>query len=107
MKNYKLDYSREKIGVSDIACLIFVGMDKSDEHWSIKCEVIEFAGDGDYFAYIVDEECAIPEHYNKEAEFDSWLRIYDDDICTRNFHAKKINVYRAAGYGCIIQLIKE
>lgn len=107
MKNYKLDYNREKIGVSDIACLIFVGMDKSDERNPVKSTVIDFAGDGEYFAYIVDEECEIPEHYNKVAEFDSWLKIYDDEILTSRYYAKKINVYRAAGYGCIIQLIKE
>lgn len=107
MKNYNLDYSREYIGASDISHLTFFGMDESDEHNRYKRKVIYFAGDGEYFAYIADEECGIPEHYNKEAEFDNWLRIYDNDICTRNFHAKKINVYRAGGYGCIIQLIKE
>ena len=90
MKSYK-DYEKKYIGMSDIANLILAG--SSDN--GLKLAVLHFGMDNDYYAYIVDADAEIGEHYTKVAEFKSWLRIYDDSFLTQEFNANKISVYRA------------
>lgn len=69
---------------------------------------LHFGCDGSYNAYIVDVENAeIGKHYNKIAEYDSWMKIYDDTELVKVLKADKIIVYRAAEMGCIIQLINK
>lgn len=101
MKSYK-EYDKQIIGASDIASLIFVGPGDG-----LKAEVIDYAGDGAYSAYIVDDDAVIGENYELTAEFRCWLKIYDDEQKTREFHANSIQVYRAGGYGTIIRLSKN
>lgn len=100
MKNYK-EYDERPIGASDVAALILVGCDKS----GLKTGILNFGEDGYYNAYIVDEDAEIGEHYQKVANFESWLKIYDDDDLTYRVNARKINIYRAGDFGCIIQVI--
>lgn len=98
MKNYK-DYPKQFIGESDIASLTLRSPGR--------LEFLNFGEDGDYRAYIVDENAKIGEHYELELEFSEWLTIYDDTELTFKARAEKINVYRAGDFGCIIQLINK
>ena len=66
-----------------------------------------FGEDGCYKAYIVTEDTEIGSHYSKVASFTDWMKIYDDDEKTFEKKAKKINVYRAGEFGCIIQIIQQ
>lgn len=102
MKNYK-DFEKQYIGSSDIASLILAGY--KDGEWFVTMP-LHFGKDGSYSAYIVEGETEIGSHYEKKAEFDSWLKIYDDEELVKTFDAKKIIVYRAAEMGCIIQIIE-
>ena len=76
--------------------------------WSAKWTKIRtaaFGGDGCYHAYIVhDREITIPEHYQKVAVFNKWLKIYDDSMLMEKFAGENIEVYRAGNYGCIIRI---
>lgn len=106
MENYK-DYEKQCIGCSDIASLILRGINTNDE---LELKALKFGGDGVYWAYIVDADTEIPEHYTQVAEFKYWMQIYDDMARTATFRTKgneKIKVYRAGMYGCIIQRAKE
>lgn len=102
MKSYK-SYESSYIGDSDIAALILVGIANGD----LQPKVLNFGEDGRYSAYIVDEDAEIGSHYQKQYEFTHWMTIYDDDTCVRTYHAKKIVVYRAGNFGCVIQLIHK
>ena len=104
MKNYK-DFKKEYIGSSDIASFILSGYKENN---GLVLKELHFGCDGSYNAYIVDmENVEIGEHYNKIAEYDSWMKIYDDTELVKVFKADKIIVYRAAEMGCIIQLINK
>lgn len=98
MKNYK-DFEKEHIGVSEYAALILVGCGED----GLLLKELHFGEDGCYHAYIVDGEAEIGDHYSLIAEFEYWLKIYDDFELVRTFRAEKIKVYRAAEMGCIIQ----
>lgn len=102
MKTYK-DFTKEYIGTSDIASLILAGCDEN----GLSLKELHFGGDGSYNAYIIDDSTIeIPSHYRKVAEFESWMKVYDDGGLTGKFVGKKITVYRAAEMGCIIQIIQ-
>lgn len=101
MKNYK-DYQKVSIGSSDIASLVLVGISESN----LKAEFLHFAGDGEYQAYIVDNEAEIGAHYEKMYTFTHWMKVYDDEELMHDFNAREINVYRAGDFGCIVQLIE-
>ena len=106
MKNYK-DYEQQYIGGSDIASLILRGINTDGE---LELKALKFGGDGIYWAYVVDADTEIPEHYTQVAEFKYWMQIYDDARKTATFRAdgdETIKVYRAAMRGCIIQRAKE
>lgn len=101
MKSYK-DFEKQYIGSSDIASLILAGCDEN----GLSLKVLHFGQDASYHAYIVEGESEIGSHYHKVAEFESWMKIYDDEELVKQFKGKKIIVYRAAEMGCIIQIIK-
>lgn len=101
MKNYK-DFEKQYIGSSDIASLILAGCNEN----GLSLKELHFGQDASYSAYIVEGEAEIGSHYHKVAEFESWLKIYDDDELVKSFRGKKITVYRAAEMGCIIQIIQ-
>lgn len=82
------------VGESDIAALVAVAPGGP--------QFIRFGEDGGYEAYIVEEE-TIPEHYTKVAEFDYWLKIFDDSELTLELKAPKIEIYRAGSFGMIIK----
>ena len=85
MKNYK-DYEKQCIGCSDIASLILRGINTNDE---LELKALKFGGDGVYWAYIVDADTEIPEHYTQVAEFKYWMQIYDDMTRTATFRTKR------------------
>ena len=101
MKTYK-DFDKQYIGSSDIASLILAGYKAGEGFVTIP---LHFGQDDSYSAYIVEGEAVIGSHYEKRAEFDSWLKIYDDEGLVKQFKGKKIIVYRAAEMGCIIQIM--
>lgn len=107
MKNYK-DYEKKHIGDSDIACLILAGFktdydaNKDDDY--ILCKPLHFGEDGTYDAYVVDADTEIPVHYEKRAEFQSWIKVYDDNGLVKRFDGGRITVYRSGSFGCIIQI---
>jgi hypothetical protein len=101
MKNYK-EFEKEYIGGSDIASLILAGY---VEDKGLELKELSFGEDGSYHAYVVDKDTEIGSHYTKVAEFESWMKIYDDEKLVKSFEARKIIVYRAREMGCIIQLI--
>lgn len=104
MKTYK-EFREAYIGSSDIASLVMVGYVKGK---GVYPEMLHFGIDNSYSAYIVTEEnVTIGAHYQKVAEFNSRLKIYDDEGLAGSFKAEKIIVYRAGMMGCIIQLINQ
>lgn len=96
MKSYK-EYNRVYIGGSDCASLVLRAPEK--------VQLLKFMEDGDYMAYLVDENAEIGAHYEKVFTATSWISIYDDNGLTFEANAEEINIYRAGNYGCIIQLI--
>lgn len=100
MKSYK-NYSQEYIGSSDVAALTAIGFGGHE----VAAKVVSFGGDDAYMAYIVDEDAAIGDHYSEVARFKSWAKIVDDSEIQQKYYADEIVIYRAGGYGCIIQLI--
>jgi len=106
MKNYKefesKSLERKYIGSSDIASLILVGCGEN----GLELKELHFGEDGSYQAYIIDnKDVEIPSHYSLVAEFETWLKIYDDEELTQRFNADKIEIYRAGEMGCIIRLL--
>lgn len=98
MKDYHA-YKTVSLGGSDVATLIIAGC--NDE--GVVAKTLQFGYDGDYCAYLVDENAEIGSPYTLEGTFLSWLTIYDDDSLVLHLHAREIKVYRAGEYGCIIQ----
>lgn len=102
MKTYK-NFEKQYIGSSDIASLILAGYQEGKGFVTIP---LHFGQDGSYSAYIIEGKAEIGSHYEKQIEFDSWLKVYDDEELVKKFKGKKIIVYRAAEMGCIIQIIQ-
>ncbi len=104
MKNYK-DFNKIYIGVSDIACLTMTGFRKGT---GATTQLLCFMEDGGYSAYhVTEKDVSIGKHYELVAEFNSWLKIYDDMELAKSFKADVIRVYRAGDWGCIIQTYNE
>ena len=97
-KTYK-DFEKTYIGSSDIAALTLTGMGED----GVKAEILRFGGDNSYHAYIITEDdVEIPQHYELNHEFRTWMTIFDDHEKTFKIRSKEIKVYRAGTYGCII-----
>lgn len=79
-----------------------------DEIKKFPCKVIDlhFGEDGMYTAYIITEETKVPDHYEKIADGECWIKIYDDESLTLELNAHSIEVYRAGSLGCLIRLSK-
>lgn len=97
MKHYK-DYDKNYIGESDIARLIL--------SYPGGVQALNFGEDGEYYAYIIDGDTIIGDHYKKVLQASTWLEIYDDTGLIRKFKGNRINIYRAGDFGCIIQIIE-
>lgn len=90
------------IGSSDIAQLTMTG---PVGECGVLPTLVKFGGDGSYSAWLVRDESVIPEHYQKVAEFHTWLKIYDDTELVVDIKAgwnHPIKVYRAGEAGCLI-----
>ena len=104
------------IGGSDCACLTLTGL-KQD---GVSASVLQFNGDGDYHAWVVDALDLIPSHYvlkecysfkhtyltGEEEAVKAWLKIYEDDGLVVELEAEEIRVYRAGEFGCLIYIKK-
>lgn len=101
MKTYK-DFEKQYIGTSDMASLILAGYKDGEGFVTLP---LHFGQDDSYNAYIVEGEAEIGNHYEKRAEFESWMKIYDDEELVKSFKGNKIIVYRAAEMGCIVQIL--
>lgn len=101
MKTYK-DFEKQFIGYSDIASLILAGYKEGEGFLTIP---LHFGQDDSYYAYVVNGEAEIGNHYDIMAEFNGWMKIYDDEELVRTFKGEKIIIYRAAEMGCIIQIL--
>ncbi len=98
MKNYK-EFKQIYIGYSDIASLTVRSVDKVG--------VIDFGGDSSYRAYLCEgDDVEIGSHYKPVFEGEYWIAIYDDSELTVKLYGKRITVYRAGDYGCIIHVEK-
>ena len=101
MKSYR-DYDRVYIGSSDIASLTIVApRDNGDP----LAKSLDFGIDSNYFAYLVDGEAKIGDHYKLVQCCRYWMKVFDDQELTLKLHAPIIKVYRAADCGCIIQCL--
>lgn len=100
-KSYK-DFNQTYIGTSDYSKLVTVGCGMLG---NVHAEILGFGEDNDYYAYVVDDSATIGEHYIPVFEYYNWMKMYDDNGLVNEFNAKRISVYRAGKYGCIIQLI--
>ena len=96
------EYHKKYIGFSDVASLVIRTL---DEHSIQKLHLLQFGGDGSYSAYIVDSKAEIGEHYSLVCEGRWWMWIYSDEARVARFDGNIIRVYRAGGYGCIIQIL--
>ena len=104
-KHYK-EYKQKYLGSSDTASLTIRFFDKESE--SVCHELLTFVCDGDYDAYIVDENAKIGEHY--KCVFDKavkWLHIIDDFDVSFKTKANHVKIYRSGNYGCIVQVFGE
>lgn len=98
MKSYK-EYEKKYIGSSDIASLTIRS--------TIKADVLNFGEDGNYYAYIVDEDASINDAYKLVFEGNTWLAIFDDVKLVLQISADIIKIYRAGDFGCIIQTLSK
>ncbi|MCM1299963.1 MAG: hypothetical protein NC203_09735 [Firmicutes bacterium] len=107
MKNYK-DCEKTYIGASDRCLLTLMG---GEETGGMKADLLMFNQDGEYSAYIADEETEIPKHYEKRTTFSTYVDIYDDAdpeklSLKKTYKGSKIEFYRAGSFGCIIKVYK-
>ena len=101
MKNYKK--KEILLGESDIATLILAGCGDN----GVITHALNFNCDGAYTAYLCDADQEVPSHYEKVWECHTWLKVYDDSELMQtieNMIERKIEVYRAGNYGCLIRL---
>lgn len=89
------EYKKIPLGESDVASLTLRG--------GMGSHVLDFGEDGGYSAYLVDEECEIPDHYDRIWSCSAWLWIYDDTRRTVRIDAYEIRIFRCGMKGCIIQ----
>lgn len=120
MKNYK-EYAKQHIGGSDVSALTVTAFGEN----GLEAHVLKFGTDGEYFAYIVDADCQIPDHYELTLHVSpytitfhgqdgsithgvpsGWFKIYDDGkMQFSSDFTNGMNVYRAGERGCIIQIL--
>lgn len=96
MKDYH-EYPKQFIGSSDIASLLI--------RTPLECRVLDFGGDGEYSAYVVDKDAEIGSHYQKIMTAKGWAWIYSDLARVCKFEGDEINIYRSGGYGCVVQIL--
>lgn len=100
--SYYKNYLKEYIGASDSARLLIEGV---NDEGIMDVKRLNFGEDGSYNAYIVDARCEIPSHYQLQFSFNDFIIINDDCGRVAKYEAKKINIYTAGNFGCIIQCV--
>lgn len=100
IKQYKSDINY--IGSSDYGSLIIAGHVNGQ---GFTVQELHFECDGEFWAYHFDHTCNVPDHYDLVAEFDHWMKIYDDSELVKHYVAKKIKVYRTGYFGALIQVL--
>ena len=100
MKHYKSNI--HYIGSSDYASLVLAG---HVNRQGFTVQQLHFGCDGEFWAYEIDQTYAVPDHYYFVAEFDHWMKIYDDSELTKHYIGRKIKVYRAGDFGALIQIL--
>lgn len=103
MKSYK-EYDKIYIGSSDIATLTVVALREDGEQLA---QTLDFGIDSNYFAYLVDDNAHIGDHYKLVQTCKYWMKVFDDQELTLDLHAATIKIYRAGECGCIIQCIDD
>lgn len=109
-RTYK-EYPKQHLGSSDIANItVRYADDEIENHNYIHYFNLHFGGDGDYYAYLIDNDyCKIPQHY--ELVFDKKVYLVDfiDDREVTYHISKQCNlkIWRAGNFGCIIQIVQE
>ena len=103
MKSYR-EYERVYIGSSDIATLTVVALREDGEPLA---QTLDFDIDSNYFAYLVDGEAKIGDHYKLVQCCKFWMKVFDDQELTLDLHSPTIKVYRAGECGCIIQTLED
>lgn len=97
------DYEKILLGCSDIAALTLTGI---KDEIGLTSQILHFNIDACYKAYLVDENAEIGGHYHKVAEFEAWVKVYDDDELVRTLRGRKIEFFRAGDAGCIVKVSK-
>ena len=101
MKSYK-EYKTQNIGLSvTLESLLLLGC----QNGIVVPQLLPFNTNDRFSAYVVDEEAEIDSSFHVAADFDEWLRIYDNDALANYYEADRIIVYRDSENECIIQLI--
>ena len=103
LDSHKEDLMNQEIfiGTTEYDSIILVGPQNN----KIAAEVLNFSGSGNFTAILVEDNEEVGSNYKLVAEFNSWLKIYDDNQLVWEIWASKIKIYRADSVGCVIQLI--
>ena len=106
MEEFNYKETKVNLGFSDIAqihCTYFL---RGGEETKVK--FINFSGDGDYAAYVINEGDPVPEHYKEVVDLSnaSWVNVYDDVKLRVKIYGG-VRFYRAGQYGCLIVLSKN
>lgn len=102
-KHYK-DYEKVLIASSDIAQFTVTAIPRNPYEKTGKA-IITTGRDGDYYAYIVDKEAVIGDHYKKILEAEK-ITIYSDGEGIKIFcgdDGGKVEFYRAGNLGFLIK----
>lgn len=96
------DYEKVFIGSSDSARLKVIHRVGNYESKSY----LNFGEDGEYKAYIVDENCAIPDTYELRHSFEGgYVDLFDDEGYNVYIKGETVQIYRRGNFGCIIKII--
>ena len=102
-KTYK-NCNKIRIGSSDCAKLHLVGWLRHGEIYNTD---LYFGEDGVYFAYLIEDNAPVPEHYNLQYVFKGWVTIFNERGCTLDIRSNSgglISFYRSGERGCIIKI---
>lgn len=108
MEKFYKDYDAIYLGYSDIANITIRYCIDEEDYKGIQYKNIKFGEDGDYDAYLVDENAVIGEHYIEVENVAGcgWLQIIDDAKKRFDCRFKKgFKVFRAGNFGCILQIL--
>lgn len=100
MKHYKDNINY--IGFSDYGSLILAGH-VNTQGFTIR--ELKFGCDGEFWGYEIDQTYDVSDQYDLVAEFNDWMKIYDDSKLVKHYKGRKIKVYRTGDFGALIQIL--